>query len=172
LDSQSLLEEKWVFVRKILESKHPEPIDSMERLLAYLRLKKIPVIIASASPGWYIEMLLDKKISGTKTDAGMLFRHTPLKYYFQENFLSAEDVSRPKPAPDVFLGAAKRLKVNPKRCLVIGDGKSDVYGGTAAGMDVIFLGEADQKIYEMSKVLSFSKSTDLVFYLIKQSNLF
>ena len=62
--------------------------------------------------------------------------------------------------------------MDPKRCLVIGDGKSDIRGGVSAGMDVIFLGEVDEEIEGLKNVLSFSKSSDLVAYLIKQQNLF
>jgi beta-phosphoglucomutase-like phosphatase (HAD superfamily) len=172
LSSQELVDAKWKLVREILSTTHPEPIDSIIRLLAYLKLKKMPIIIASASPRWYIELLLEKNIGKSNGDVGIFFRHTPLKNYFQKNFVSAEEVAKPKPAPDVFLESARQLGVNPKKCLVIGDGKSDVRGGVAAGMDVLFLGQVDEEIERYKNVLSFSKSTDLVAYLLKQQNLF
>lgn len=167
LDTEVLIEKKWQNVRAILKANHPEPIEMMDRLLAYLSLKKTPVIIASTSPKWYIELLLQKNISGEN-----LLRHTPLKKYFLNNFISAEEVTNPKPAPDIFLEAARRLNVEPKKCLVIGDGKSDIQGGLAAGMDVVFLGEADEEIHLLRNVISFSRSSDLVAYLIKEPNLF
>lgn len=172
LNFQELLESKWIIVREILNTTHPEPIDSMIRLLAYLKLNKIPIIIASASPRWYIEIILEKKIGKSVGSMGTFFRHTPLKHYFSKNFVSAEEVLNPKPEPDVFLEAAKRLRMNPKRCLVIGDGKSDVRGGVSAGMDVIFLGEVDEEIESLENVLSFSKSSDLVAYLLKKKTYF
>ena len=172
LDSKKLLEDKWKLVREILNKTHPEPIDSIIRLLAHLSLKETPIIIASASPKWYIEIILGKNIGKSSGEMGKLLRHTPLKKYFHENFVSAEEVKNPKPAPDVFLEAAKRLKVNPKRCLVIGDGKSDVRGGVAAGMDVVYLGKVDEEIEKLQNVISFSDSSDLVAYLLKQQNLF
>lgn len=51
--------------------------------------------------------------------------------------VSASDVKRGKPAPDIFLRAATLLKVEPKDCWVIEDSKPGVAAGLAAGMKVI-----------------------------------
>ncbi|MEK1942739.1 MAG: HAD family hydrolase [Pseudomonas sp.] len=54
---------------------------------------------------------------------------------------SAEQVARPKPAPDVYLLAAKTAGVAPQRCLVVEDSSTGVTAALAAGMRVIgFLG--------------------------------
>lgn len=50
---------------------------------------------------------------------------------------SAEQVSRGKPAPDLFLFAADRLGVAPKDCLVVEDSPFGVEAARAAGMAVI-----------------------------------
>jgi len=44
-----------------------------------------------------------------------------------------EDVQRKKPAPDIFLLAAKRIGIDPKECLVVEDAPSGVKAGAAAG---------------------------------------
>ncbi|POZ61255.1 HAD family hydrolase [Chromobacterium alticapitis] len=49
---------------------------------------------------------------------------------------SAQDVALPKPAPDVFLHAARSQGVEPARCLVIEDTPTGVRAGAAAGMTV------------------------------------
>ncbi len=50
---------------------------------------------------------------------------------------STQDVGRSKPAPDVFLHAARLLDVSPECCCVIEDSAAGVTAARAAGMDVI-----------------------------------
>jgi HAD superfamily hydrolase (TIGR01509 family) len=50
---------------------------------------------------------------------------------------STQDVGKTKPAPDVFLHAARLLGVPPARCCVIEDSAAGVAAARAAGMDVI-----------------------------------
>ena len=56
---------------------------------------------------------------------------------FTGGVFSADDVTRGKPHPDLFLMAAARLGADPGRCLVIEDSESGVRAGIAAGMTVI-----------------------------------
>ncbi|MCC7353287.1 MAG: HAD family phosphatase [Anaerolineae bacterium] len=51
--------------------------------------------------------------------------------------VAAEDVSQGKPAPDVFLTAAARLRVPPARCIVVEDAPPGVEAARAAGMRCI-----------------------------------
>jgi HAD superfamily hydrolase (TIGR01509 family) len=51
--------------------------------------------------------------------------------------VSSEEVARGKPAPDVFLEAARRLGVDPKRCAAIEDSGNGLRAAHAAGMRVI-----------------------------------
>ncbi|HET9509178.1 MAG TPA: HAD family phosphatase, partial [Gaiellaceae bacterium] len=53
--------------------------------------------------------------------------------------VSSEEVARGKPAPDVFLEAARRLGVAPDRCAAIEDSASGLRAAHAAGMRVIAL---------------------------------
>jgi HAD superfamily hydrolase (TIGR01509 family) len=43
------------------------------------------------------------------------------------------EVIKHKPAPDIVLEAAKRLRVDPKQCVVVGDSPLDVQAGKQAG---------------------------------------
>lgn len=52
-------------------------------------------------------------------------------------FVTFEDASRRKPAPDVYLLAARRLKVKPKDCVVIEDSVPGVEAAKNAGMKCI-----------------------------------
>ena len=51
--------------------------------------------------------------------------------------VSANDVNRGKPDPEIFLLAAKRLGVNPGECLVFEDSLVGVEGARNAGMKVV-----------------------------------
>jgi HAD superfamily hydrolase (TIGR01509 family) len=53
------------------------------------------------------------------------------------HIFSATQVSRGKPAPDLFLFAAEQMNVLPERCIVIEDSVPGVSGGSAAGMTVL-----------------------------------
>lgn len=59
-----------------------------------------------------------------------------LQPFFQV-IVSASDVKRGKPAPDIFLHTARLLGVAPRDCVVIEDSKPGVAAGLAAGMQVI-----------------------------------
>jgi HAD superfamily hydrolase (TIGR01509 family) len=62
---------------------------------------------------------------------------TDLIRYFEPNLFSASDVRLGKPAPDLFLHAAAKMRVNPADCLVVEDSPAGVSAGVAAGMTVI-----------------------------------
>ena len=64
---------------------------------------------------------------------------TGLIDYFGTHLFSADDhqVNRGKPAPDLFLHAAKSMGFKPNRCLVIEDSVAGVRAGIAAGMHTI-----------------------------------
>jgi HAD superfamily hydrolase (TIGR01509 family) len=51
--------------------------------------------------------------------------------------VSSEEVARGKPAPDVFLEAARRLRVEPERCAAVEDSGNGIRAAHAAGMRVI-----------------------------------
>jgi HAD superfamily hydrolase (TIGR01509 family) len=56
--------------------------------------------------------------------------------------VSSEEVARGKPAPDVYLEAAKRLGVAPERCAAVEDSHSGIASAKAAGMRVIAIPNA------------------------------
>ena len=54
-----------------------------------------------------------------------------------EAVVSSEEVARGKPAPDVYLETARRLGVEPERCVAIEDSANGIRSAHAAGMRVI-----------------------------------
>ena len=53
--------------------------------------------------------------------------------------ITCEDVSNPKPAPDIYLLAAKRLGVDPTKCRGFEDGEVGMQSLRAAGMEAVFV---------------------------------
>jgi HAD superfamily hydrolase (TIGR01509 family) len=62
--------------------------------------------------------------------------HAGLEDLFEVT-VSSEEVPRGKPAPDVYLEAARRLGVPPSRCAAVEDSANGIRAATAAGMSVI-----------------------------------
>lgn len=54
-----------------------------------------------------------------------------------ETTVSSEEVARGKPAPDVYLEAARRLHLDPARCAAVEDSGNGLLSAGAAGMRVI-----------------------------------
>ena len=99
----------------------PGAVDAVRRLAPVFRLG-----VASSSNRPLIETVLEQ--------AGIadLF----------EAVVSSEEVARGKPAPDVYLEAARRLGVEPGRAAAIEDSSNGIRAAHAAGMRVIALPNA------------------------------
>ncbi|MCU0542750.1 MAG: HAD family hydrolase [Oscillatoriaceae cyanobacterium Prado104] len=95
-----------------------QPVSGIVEMLEQITL---PRCVASNSSHRHIQLVL--KLTG-------------LLHQFEGKLYSANDVSRPKPFPDVYLYAARQMETNPERCLVIEDSVPGVQAGCAAGMTV------------------------------------
>ncbi len=62
---------------------------------------------------------------------------TGLDRFFGDDVFSATMVTRGKPAPDLFLFAAQRMRVAPEHCMVIEDSPAGVTAAREAGMQVL-----------------------------------
>ena len=71
-----------------------------------------------------------------RDEALHVLRALDLEAYLDE-VLTREDVASPKPDPEIYLLAAKKLGVDPQDCLVIEDSPNGARVGVAAGMNVI-----------------------------------
>ena len=76
-----------------------------------------------------------------------MIRSADLENYF-ELTLSNEDIKHPKPDPEIYLTAAKRLNVQPDRCLVVEDNQNGIQSAKAAGMHVLEVADPDAVTYE------------------------
>ena len=109
-----------------------------DRLVFETNLKALPGISAVletlATPKCVASSGAHQKIRTSLTQTGLL-------EYFEGHIFSAADVENGKPAPDLFLHAARNMNTRPENCLVIEDSLAGVQAGVAAGMQVFgFLG--------------------------------
>jgi HAD superfamily hydrolase (TIGR01509 family) len=93
-------------------------VEAVERLAA-----RWPLGLASSSNRELIDLVLE--LSG-------------LAPYFRVT-VSSEEVARGKPAPDVYVEAARRLQVAPGSCAAIEDSENGIKSAKAAGMRVLAL---------------------------------
>jgi HAD superfamily hydrolase (TIGR01509 family) len=91
-------------------------VEAVQRLAAHW-----PLGLASSSNRELIDKAL--QVSGLASS----FRAT----------VSSEEVARGKPAPDVYLEAARRLGVEPRACAAIEDSASGILSADAAEMSVV-----------------------------------
>ena len=96
-------------------------------------LKAIPGIAAALDA---IELPLCVASSGDHDKMRTTLGVTGLLPRFEGKLFSATEVARSKPAPDIFLHAAKRHGIAPAACLVIEDSPVGVTAAVAAGMTV------------------------------------
>ncbi len=75
---------------------------------------------------------------GTRDVVESTLRKTGLAPLFPV-VVTADDVEHGKPAPDMFLLAAKRMGVPPSGCLVFEDGQPGIRAAEAAGMKWVFV---------------------------------
>lgn len=66
---------------------------------------------------------------------GILWRAVMTQSF--QTIVTAEDYTRPKPAPDPFQVAARLLQLSPASCLVVEDSPAGVAAAQAAGMPVV-----------------------------------
>jgi HAD superfamily hydrolase (TIGR01509 family) len=94
----------------------PGAFEAVERMA-----RAWPLGLASSSNRPVIDVVL--RLSGL----AVMFRAT----------VSSEEVARGKPAPDVYLEAARRLGVPAGRCAAVEDSGNGIRAGAAAGMHVV-----------------------------------
>lgn len=58
--------------------------------------------------------------------------------------LSNEDVPNPKPAPDIYCEAMRRLGLEPHECLVVEDNENGIRAATASGAHVMVVGDVEE----------------------------
>ena len=74
--------------------------------------------------------------NGSREEITLRLKIAGLTEHFGNAIFSGLEVPHPKPAPDVFLAAAKAFDISPARCIVIEDSTLGVTAAVRAGMKV------------------------------------
>jgi HAD superfamily hydrolase (TIGR01509 family) len=98
-----------------------EPLPGVRDLVETLRERGVPIAVASSSLPTWIEALLGGIGLSEAFDA----------------LVSATMVAHPKPAPDIYVEAARRLGKPPERCIAIEDTPTGLASAKAAGMHTV-----------------------------------
>jgi beta-phosphoglucomutase len=142
---QRLGDRKEELYRELVSEGGMTILPGASELLAALKASGIPRAVASST---------------SRTNLEAIFASTGLHQFF-DAVVSAEDVVKGKPAPDVFLKAASLLGVPPKSCIVFEDALFGIEAAQRAGMKVVavattnpldILGHADRAVESLEEI--------------------
>lgn len=104
-------------------------------LLAQLTNRGFSLAVVSSSRSWMMEQVLAQ---------------TGMAGFFQAR-VCAEDVTRPKPAPDAYLAALERLAVGKSSAVAFEDSEPGIEAALAAGLPVLGIRHAYNSSHDFSK---------------------
>jgi beta-phosphoglucomutase family hydrolase len=110
-------EKEGAYIKFLGEVRAIEPVAAIVRENA----GKLPMAVATGGSQPHIDEVLE---------------HIGLRQYFQ-TVVTSQDVKRQKPAPDIFLEAARRLGVSPEYCRAYEDTDLGLQAIRAAGMEAV-----------------------------------
>lgn len=117
----------------------------LTELLYYLRQKSVPVAVATST---------------SRKKAENYFQMSGVAH-FLDAVVCGDSVVNGKPAPDIFLKAARELGAKPLNCFVLEDSPNGIEAGYRAGMKVIHIpdqilidGEVKKKVYKICRDLT------------------
>jgi len=124
--------------KHLLEELFPQadPMPGAVRLSTHLHHAGIPQAVATSSDRYYYDLKITKHHEWYKIFQCVVLGDDP-------------EIKLGKPAPDIFLLAARRLQANPAHCLVIEDSPAGVEAARAAGMFAVAVPDShmDDSVY-------------------------
>ena len=132
-EPRDLHKRKMIFYREFVRKELVAMPGAIEILRRVRGRKKLALVTASA-----------------KEAADSVLDTLQIREYF-DVVLTAADVARRKPHPDLFLKAAELLKVLPDQCVVLEDAAKGIIAAAAAGMQSIAVPTGHTKENDFSK---------------------
>lgn len=128
VDTDAYIQAMFRRVEELLAEKGAKLMPGARELIAYLRARGVKLAVASASPRSMIERNL--AAGGIRAEFDVI--------------VSGSDISKGKPAPDIFLAAAAGLGLSPEDCYVFEDGVNGAMGGIAAGCATVMIPDLEK----------------------------
>jgi beta-phosphoglucomutase len=126
-EKSEMAERKNGYFRALLRTLTPQDaLPGARAMLRALRARHIKLAVASASRN--TPLIMARVALEADVDA----------------VVDGNDVTRPKPDPQCFLLAARRLGLEPPECLVVEDAAAGIEAGRRAGMAVFGIGTRDR----------------------------
>jgi beta-phosphoglucomutase-like phosphatase (HAD superfamily) len=116
---ESFSEERVAIVKELFNP--PVIADGLGELMIKFKRQNLPIGVATGSRPNYADHILDRL--DIRQHIGCM--------------VTADDIKKSKPDPEIYLKTAELLGVPPKECLVFEDTISGIRAGQAAGMHVI-----------------------------------
>ncbi len=130
-DTNALIDERRNLMYELL-LKNLTLMPGASEIIRYLYSNNIPLAIATSGH--------------TKQKTKEIVERLGLQSCFTV-FISGDDFEKAKPAPDMYLAAAKKLGIAPIDCLVFEDAPNGVLAGKTAGMQLYAVNK-DEKLQE------------------------
>lgn len=150
------VDEKEMIYREMYKDRI-EPVEGLLDFLHELRLRDVPVVLATSAPPGNVEFA---------------FRFLPIRHFFS-CILDASHVVRGKPDPEIYIKAIRELGLSPDRVIVFEDSLSGVQSALGAGAQVIGVATTHppEEFTGTSKVIRNFKDIDvnLLFSILNTS---
>ncbi len=77
----------------------------------------------------------------------LMFERAAIKSYF-EFYLSNEDVKEPKPNPEMYVSAIRKLNLSPDECLILEDNENGIRAAKASGAHLLTVASTQDVNFE------------------------
>lgn len=118
---EEILERHQEYKKRRFFQEPVDPIDGIEDLIKRADARGVKIALATSSPKFLAEHILES--------AGLL-------PYF-DAIVTADDITRSKPDPEIYLKAAQFLGIDPGFCVAVEDAELGIQSAKSAGMRVV-----------------------------------
>lgn len=118
---KNALKKKMEYFKEVVASNGIKPVPFADAFLKNLKTYPVQIALATSSRREKMHLLMEK---------------VNLLQYF-DVLVAGEEVQRGKPAPDIFIQAARHMQLDAGKCIVIEDAANGIAAAKSAGMKCI-----------------------------------